>query len=186
MPPKRFCILTTIILAGSAAVLLQAQTGLVFEQPLLLTSAGQNAEVQIASVLCRKAEITATLAKTATAKDLSNFKTLVLVLGASMKGLGSAGLDIAKERDRIKSLLAEAKAKSIPVLAMHLGGEVRRGEITDELIEEYLPAAGLAIVVKSGNKDGLFTRICRDRGIPLREVEKTLDALGPLKAAVKK
>ena len=186
MKPMRFRILTVFALAGAAAALLLAQSGPLFEQPLLLTSAGQNAEVQIASVLCRKAELTATLAKAATAKDLAGAKTLVLVLGASMKGLGSAGLDIAKEKDRVQALIAEAKAKKIPILAMHLGGEVRRGETTDEMIKEYLPAARMAIVVKSGNKDGLFTRLCRDHGIVLQEVEKTLDALAPLKAAVKK
>ena len=49
----------------------------------------------------------------------------------------------------------------------------------------YLPAARLAIVVKSGNKDGLFTRLCKTSNVPLREIEKTLDLVEPLKQAFK-
>jgi hypothetical protein len=44
----------------------------------------------------------------------------------------------------------------------------------------------MAIVVKSGDKDGLFTRIAKDKGVSLIEVDKTLDAVPPLKAAFAK
>jgi len=158
----------------------------VFEQPLLLTSAGQSADVQLGSVLAKKAGLAFTLSKLATGKDLGNYKTLVLVIGASMKGLGAAGLDTNKEKERIKQLLAEAQAKNIPILCLHLGGEARRGELTDELIESSLPLAKMAIVVKAGNKDGIFTKTCKERNIPLIEVEKTLDAVEPLQKAFKK
>jgi hypothetical protein len=154
-----------------------------FEIPLLLTSAGQSADVSLAAALARKAELPATLAKAAEGKDLAGYKTLVLVLGTSMKGLGAAGLDTAKEKDRVRALLAAAKSLSIPVLCLHLGGEQRRGELTDEMIKEFLPSAKMAIVVASGDKDGIFARICREKGIPLKVVEKTLDAVEPLKAA---
>lgn len=156
------------------------------EGPILITSAGQSAEVQLAAVLCKKAELDAVLVKAAEGKDLAGRKTLLLVLGASLKGLGAAGLDVDKEKGRVKALLAEAKAKGIPVLAMHLGGESRRGELTDAMAAEYLPSARLVIVVKSGNKDGLFTKICREKGIVLQELDKTIDAVGPLKSAFKK
>jgi hypothetical protein len=69
---------------------------------------------------------------------------------------------------------------------MHLGGEQRRGELTDEMIHEYLPHAKMAVVVKSGNKDGLFSKICKEKNIPLIEVEKTLDAVEPLKSIFKR
>jgi hypothetical protein len=151
-----------------------------FEQPLLITSAGQNAEVQIAAVLAKRAGLEYTLSKLATAKDLENVKTLVLVMGASLKGLGAAGLDMNKERDRVTTLVAEAQKRNIPLLCLHLGGESRRGQQTDELISLFLPLAKMAIVVKSGNSDGIFTKICQEKSIPLAEVEKTVDALVPL------
>ncbi|OGD09840.1 MAG: hypothetical protein A2Y86_06565 [Candidatus Aminicenantes bacterium RBG_13_62_12] len=157
----------------------------VFEQPLLITSAGQNAEVQIAAVLAKRAGLNYTLSKQATAADLPNMKTLVLVLGTSLKGLGAAGLDLDKERERVMSLITAAQKNQLPVVCLHLGGESRRGQQTDDLITEILPLAKMLIVVKSGNGDGFFTKICQSKGIPLIEVEKTADAQLPLQKAFK-
>jgi hypothetical protein len=157
-----------------------------FEQPLLITSAGQNAEVQIAAVLAKRAGLDYTLAKLAGPKDLAGMRTLVLVLGASLKGLGAAGLDMDKENKRVEALIAEAEKIKIPILCLHLGGEGRRGEQTDDLMAKILPRARTAIVVKSGNADGFFTKICRADSIPLVEVEKTADAQASLQQAFMK
>jgi hypothetical protein len=179
-------IVLGLMIAVAAALFAGQEAPPGFDPPLLITSAGQSADVSLASALARKAELPATLAKTATGRDLAGHKTLVLVLGASMKGLGAAGIDTAKEKDRVRGLLAEAKARAIPVLCLHLGGEQRRGELTDDMIREFLPSAKLAIVVASGDKDGLFARLCREKGILLKTVEKTLDAVEPLRAAFRK
>lgn len=157
----------------------------IFEQPLLITSAGQSAEVQLASVLAKRAALDSKLSKLANPADLENIKTLVLVLGVSMKGLGAAGLDLAKEKERTTTLIKEAEKKKIPILFLHLGGEARRGQLSDELITSFLPYGKMVIVVKSGNKDKLFNRICNENNIPLIEVEKTVNALAPFKEAFK-
>jgi hypothetical protein len=162
-----------------------AGEGPVFEAPLLLTSAGQSPDVQLAVVLAKRAGIEHTLSKLAAAGDLAGARTLGLVVGASLKGLGAAGIDTAKEKDRVKSLLAEAAKLSIPVLFLHLGGDQRRGELTDAMVAEYLPAAKMAVIVKSADHDGLFSKICKDRGIPLVAVEKTADVAEVLKGAFK-
>ena len=154
-----------------------------FEQPALLTSAGQNAEVQIAAVLAKRAGLNYTLAKLAEPKDLAGMKTLVLVLGASLKGLGAAGLDLDKENKRVDALVAGAEKNKLPILCLHLGGEGRRGPQTDDLMARILPHARLAIVVKSGNADGFFTKICQAAEIPLIEVEKTAEAQASLQKA---
>ncbi len=151
-----------------------------FEQPLLITSAGQSAEVQLANVLAKRARLTATLIKLATEKDIENVKTVVLVLGISLKGLGAAGLDVTQEKERVIALLEAAKSGSTPVLCLHLGGEARRGQISDELIELCLPYAAAVLLVKSGNGDGFFTKLCREKNISLIEVERTVDAITPL------
>jgi hypothetical protein len=161
------------------------ETAGIFEQPLLITSAGQNAEVQIAAVLAKRAGLNFTLSKQATAADLENMKTLVLVLGASLKGLGAAGLDMDKERERVIALITVAQKIQVPLLCLHLGGETRRGQQTDDLIAEVLPLAKMLIVVRSGNSDGFFTKLCQPKNIPLIEVEKTADAQVPLQKAFK-
>jgi hypothetical protein len=177
------CALVFAVLWASAA--LSNSTEGAFEQPILLTSAGQSADVQLANVLIKKAGLNLSLVKLATGKDLEGRKTVVLVLGASLKGLGAAGLDLARERGRVTALLAAARDKNIPVFCLHLGGADRRGQTTDALVAAFLPLAKMAVIVKSGNQDGLFTKICRAKNIPLVEVEKTIDATEQIKKAFK-
>jgi hypothetical protein len=155
----------------------------IFEQPLLITSAGQNAEVQIAAVLAKRAGLDFSLSKLAAPEDLEGVKTLVLVLGTSLKGLGAAGLDLDKERARLLELTAAGRKKDVPILCLHFGGEARRGQQTDDLVTEFLPLARMLIVVKSGNADGFFSRLCHEKGVLLIEVEKTVEAQTPLQKA---
>lgn len=158
-----------------------AETSPGFEQPILLTSAGQSADVQIAGVLFKRAGLTASLSKNATQQDLGDSKTLALVIGVSMKGLGAAGLDLDQEKTRIRELIEAAQNKGISLLCLHLGGEARRGELSDQMIRAVLPQAQMVIVVKSGNKDGLFSRICTENNIPLHEAVRTGEVQNPLK-----
>jgi hypothetical protein len=195
--PEREAFMTKIarlVTAGAAAALAflvpptagaGAGEGPVFEAPLLITSAGQSNDVQLAVVLAKRAGVEHTLAKLATAEDLAGAKTLGVVVGASLKGLGAAGIDTVKEIDRVKALLAEAAKRGVPVLFLHLGGEQRRGELTDGMVAAFLPSAKMAVIVKSADADGLFSRICKERGIPLVAVEKTADAAEVLKSAFK-
>jgi hypothetical protein len=178
-------ITIAVIMAVTPGELRSQEAAGQFEQPLLITSAGQNAEVQIAAVLAKRAGLNYTLSKLAEPKDLAGLKTLVLVLGASLKGLGAAGLDMDKENKRVDALVAEAEKDKLPIVCLHLGGEGRRGQQTDDLIARVLPHARLAIVVKSGNADGFFTKTCRAAEIPLIEVEKTAEVQGPLQKAFK-
>ncbi len=186
---KKTFLITSLLLALFTLAIFPGEekevASSLLEQPLLITSAGQSADVRLASVLAKRAELNFILSKTATPKDLENIKTLALVLGVSMKGLGAAGLDMAKEKERVNLLVAEAQRKNIPLLCLHMGGEARRGQLSDALISALLPKAKMAIVVKSGNKDKLFTRICEEHKIPLVEVEKIVDTLKPLKATFK-
>lgn len=161
---------------------LQAQSPS-FQGPLLLTSAGQSPDLQLAGVLARRAGVEHTVAALAATADLGSAKALGLVLGASLKGLGAAGIDTNKEKERVRALLAEARRRNIPVLVFHLGGEQRRGQLTDEMVVEYFPAARWALVVRSGNQDGLFTRLARERNVPLHEVDRTADGADILKRA---
>lgn len=163
----------------------QAQVLPRLEQPLLISSAGQSPDVQLASVLAKRAGLVFELSKSASEKDLEMARSLAVVVGASMKGLGQAGLDVNREKERVRSLVAEAKKRGIPVLFLHLGGEARRGQLTDEFIVSFIPEASLVIVVKSGNADGLFTRICQEKNIPLIELNKASDLVTPLKEVFK-
>jgi hypothetical protein len=178
-------LLTVVSLTVAAAHVGSEYTDPQFEGPLLLTSAGQGPDAQLASVLARRAGIEHKLSNLATTADLTGVKSLGIVVGASLKGLGAAGIDTNREKERVRALVAEANRRNIPVLFFHLGGDQRRGQLTDEFISEYMPAARWALVVKSGNNDGLMTRISKERNIPLHEVERTVDGSEVLRAAFK-
>jgi len=183
MIKTKHCSLAALAIAFLCAFPGYAREAVKFEQPLLISSAGQSAEVQMVAILAKRSDLAYTLIKFASAQDLDGVKTLVLSLGASLKGLGAAGLDVHQEKDRLVQLLEAARARNMPVVCLHLGGQDRRGKLSDDFISTFLPYARLTIVVRSGNQDGLFTRICSQHDIPLIEVEKTVDAMQPFRQA---
>jgi len=167
------------IFSASRTMIDQAEN--IFSQPVLLTSAGQSPEIQLAAILAKRAGLQYKLSPLANADDLKEIKTLGLVVGASLKGLGAAGVDVNKEKARVKGLLEEAAKKEMRVLFLHLGGDQRRGELTDALVSEYLPLARLAVILRSADNDGLFTKICQQYKIPLIAVDRTVEVVEVLK-----
>lgn len=110
------------------------------------------------------------------------FKTLIITMGASLKGMGAAGISIEDELARTSALIEEAKRQGITVVGAHIEGMKRRaqgaaaGDNTDEQsIDAVAPNADLLVIKKEGNEDGRFTTISESKGIPMIEVEKTLD-----------
>jgi len=162
--------------AAAAAVAAPAQA--IFEKPGLIISIGQSSDINIMKVLLNtKMKMGLEVNPVATASDLGGARTLVLVLGASTKGLGAAGLNQDQEGARTRSLLKAAKEKGVRVLALHTGGEARRGKSTNDLIELVMPEADAAVVVAAGNKDKLFNKLAAARKTPVAEVEN-LSAAG--------
>lgn len=178
-----------IMLAIAAATLsaLPATAGQTkFQQPILLTTAGQSVDVKLAGVLLDRLKVTFTSNVTATAADLKGFKTLMVVPGYSSKGLGSAGVSREAEMARVKSLLAAAKAAGVPVLAVHLGGKARRGVQSDDFNKLVAEAAATVIVVEQGDEDGFFAQACAGSMIPLMPVKNMAEAMKPLEEVIAK
>jgi hypothetical protein len=157
-----------------------------FSGPGLLTSVGQSVEVAIVKVLLNtQLKLGLEYKPTAQPADLAGMKTLVVVLGFSTKGLGAAGLDMAKEIARARALMKAARSQGVKVLAMHTGGAARRGRTSDDLIELVVPDADCTIVVASGNQDKLFNQLAAGRHAPVIEVEKTAAVGDAVKAIFK-
>jgi len=158
--------------------------------PVLLTSCGQSPGPVKIQVFLKKLKMDHVYNLQATAKDLTAkkesgapFKSLIIVTGASLKGMGAAGVSINDEIARTKALIEEAKRQGIKVIAAHVEGMARRaqgaapGDNSDEQsIDAVCPASSLMIIRKDGNEDGRFTAISKAGGnIPLIEFEKNLD-----------
>lgn len=90
------------------------------------------------------------------AADVADGSIVLLVIGTSSKGLGSAGTDVTKETARATAFTEAAAADKITLVVVHLGGADRRGSLSDGVIKASLPSADLVLVVAGGNDDGLF------------------------------
>ena len=156
-------------------------TEAIAEGPIILTSVGQSADVNVVQTLLKKCEIDSDLNATVTADDLGSYKTLVLAIGGSSKGLGAAGVDENQELDRVKSVIAKAEEQGMTIIALHIGGSARRGTLSDKFIPDALAAADVAIIVSEGDSDGFMKGIVTENGVATAFIDNQVGAVEPLK-----
>lgn len=181
--------------------------------PVLTTSAGQSADINTINVIMNQAKIkydycdvpTVAMLKSGVGlgekqskegfhveikTDLEKFKkgtpykTMIFAIGASLKGMGASGLTVDGEIKRLKELIEYCKKNKIFVIAIHAGGESKRGAAgsdNEKMIDTVAPFADYIIVVKDSNKDGRFTKIAKEKGIPLTEVNYALNMVQLMK-----
>jgi len=183
------------------------------EMPVLTTSAGQSPDVETLNIVMEEAGLGYDYCDIPTAEllaagvglggkesgpgfhveiksDLARFpkgtpyKTLIFAIGASLKGMGASGLTLETEEARIKKLVDTCKQNKIFVIAVHIGGESKRGapkSDNERMIDAVAPYADYLIVTKDSNKDGRFETIAKNKNIPLSEVEYALGLVDILK-----
>jgi hypothetical protein len=173
--------LTCLTLGLGLAAAARAEIKLTAAEPVLITSAGQSADVQILKTLFDRSKVTAKTLPLAKPSDLDGVKTLVVAVGGSSKGLGAAGIDAEKETARLKSVLARARELKLAVVAMHIGGESKRGDLSDSLFALVAAASAQIVVVKDGDKDGFLSRTAAAKKVPLESVEKLVGVVAPIK-----
>ncbi|NPV83913.1 MAG: hypothetical protein HPY46_10080 [Candidatus Aminicenantes bacterium] len=163
--------------------------------PILLTSCGQSPGPAIIKVVLQRLGLPFELDPLATSSSLQKKKeagqpygSIIIVMGASLKGMGAAGISIDDEIKRINQLIQEARKQGLKVIGAHVEGMKRRsqgaaaGDTTDEQsIDAVAPQSDLLLVNKEGNSDGRFTAIARNKNIPLVEVEKNMDLVEELR-----
>ena len=149
-----------------------AQSKFSAEQPVLITSAGQSADILMVNILAKKSSLDYTLNKTAAPESADSVKSIILVCGGSTKGLGAAKIDKEQEYERAEKLIQRAKKNNIPVIMIHVGGKSRRGALSDYFNKLGADNADHMIVVKSGDEDGFFSKIAEEKGISIDLSEK--------------
>jgi len=142
------------------------------EKPILITSAGQSADVQLLSVAMGKVELECEISPLIDARDFDpvSFRTLIFAIGGSSKGLGAAGIDKEEELARCMALVEKAKDKC-SIIVVHIGGSARRGTLSDTFINEITPYADYILVLKGADDDGLFTNIAAVNDIPMDTID---------------
>jgi hypothetical protein len=165
------------------------------EAPILVTSCGQSmGATQIKVLLQQKLKLPFDFEPLAGPSTLqakaqagSPYKSMIIVMGASLKGMGAAGISIDDEIKRASDLIAEARKEGVKIIGAHVGGMKNRaqgaaaGDTTDEQsIDAVAPNSNILLVCKEGNADGRFTTISNGKNIPLIEAEKLLDLVPAL------
>jgi hypothetical protein len=175
-----------LTMAGTASGQTSALKAPIAQKPALLTTVGQSADIEMTKVLLERAAVPFKADAQIKAGDLaaSGAKTLILVLGGSTKGLGAAGISTDAELARAAALLAEARKLGLTIIGVHIGGEARRGQLSDRFIQAVVPSCHYVIVVAEGDKDGFITKLCGPT-VPMDKVERMAKAVEPLKQAFK-
>jgi len=106
------------------------------------------------------------------------YKTIIVAIGANLKGMGASGLTISAEESRLKKIIDYCKKKGIFIIAAHVGGASQRGapgSDNESMIDTIAPFADYLIVTDDSDKDGRFNNIAKEKGIPLTRIEYALD-----------
>lgn len=103
-------------------------------------------------------------------------KAVVVAIGSTAKGLGASGITIDDEIARLDKMVQEIKKQKLLLIAIHIEGQVRRGDSANERsIDAIAPFADYIVVTKDSNYDGKFTTIATEKKIPLTVLENQLE-----------
>ena len=181
--------------------------------PVLTTSAGQSTDVTTLNIVLDEAAIAYDYCDVPTPEmvadgvglggresgpgfhievttDLAKFpagtpyKAVIFAIGASLKGMGASGLTLDSEETRLRKCIELCKQKKIFVMAVHIGGESKRGAAgsdNERMIDAVAPLADYIVVTKDSNRDGRFTKLAQAKKIPLTEIEYALDLVAIVK-----
>jgi hypothetical protein len=189
---KRFIAVLsgTLLFALTIAIFFsQVSAQIKAQLPVLLTSCGQslgpiNVEVGLKGMTYLYSPFATADTIITLQKKGTPVKSIIIVVGTSLKGMGAAGITIEDEMKRANGLIAECKKQSITVISAHVTGMKNRAtgegvdpsDNTDELsIDAVCPLSAVMIVKKEGNPDGRFTIISKNKNIPLLLYEKNAE-----------
>ncbi len=178
----------SLALASTLPVAAQASAPTA-QLPILLTSCGQSPGPERVKFFLNRLQLQHEFLAQATAADLvaaqqggKPYKTLIIVTGASLKGMGAAGVSMPQELSRTAALIAEAEKQGMTVIGAHVEGMARRaqgaapGDNSDEQsIDAVMPNSAFMIIRKDGDEDGRFTRLSQGGKVPLLLFEKNME-----------
>lgn len=151
-------------------------------EPLLITNAGQGPGGKMGRLLVGQSKAVTKFDYNAEPweKDLraKPYKTLMVIVGSSAKGLGASGITIDQEIARLNKMIAEAKKLKMQIVVCQIEGKARRGNpgsADEQSIDAVAPYADFLVVKKDANEDGRFTKISQKTKAPLTIIDDTVD-----------
>ena len=156
--------------------------GLTFETPVFITSFGQSTDAAMLDTVMKNINKSKSVEyvynATATADALKGYKTVVIAVGASTKGLGAAGISESEETARATEIIDYLKANpEVKVICCHIGGSARRGTLSDVYADMVMEIADLIVLKEDANFDYKFTTYAQEHNIPISLVYATKDTI---------
>lgn len=144
-----------------------------YEAPVLVTSFGQSTDAAMLDNVMGRLDVEYTYNAVATAEDVADYKTIIITVGASTKGLGAAGISEADETARAEAFMEAVKNSECEVICCHIGGNARRGALSDKFADMVLAESSYVIVKEDGDFDGKFVGFAEENNIPITLVLQT-------------
>lgn len=163
---KMFVIcLSVLIFSGSSAS--AESCPLVLEEPVLITSAGQNLDALIIKATFDDMRLKADFLPMADPSVIEHYGQVVISPGISYKGMVASGTTLHEEIERTKAIIEAAREHSSRIVLMHLGGFTQGDAKSQELIELVAQYADVIIAYRdSRGPIEYFLDIAREREIP--------------------
>lgn len=162
---------------------------IIAEEPIITTTCGQSPGALMVRQIALRQKLNCVQDDLLTADFLrekyeagEGFRTLIITIGTSGKGLGAAGIDMIDEENRINAAIEEAKNQGILVIGVQIEGAPRRVDADDEKSMTIVaPQSDILVVHEAANKDNYYTILAEEKGIPLYIISKPLDFVEPLR-----
>jgi hypothetical protein len=169
---KRVIVLFLIIMLWSTCSSVEAKHPNYPEEPVLITPVGQNPDGLMIKVVLGKLGVKNDYFELASSKDLdNNYRSVVMAVGVSFKGMGAAGLDCNDEINRTRKLVCEAVKEDCPIIFVYLGENPWREKRTGQLVKLIAPHSSYIIIKENSSKDKYFTEIVQEYKISLITVD---------------
>lgn len=133
--------------------------------PILITSIGQSIDFMMLEKIFDEHDIEYDGLTKASSDDLVQYQTLIIVVGASEKGMNYSDMTLKQEFKRIEDITHYHDSSDLEIVLVHMGGKNRRGEFSDKMIKQLFPISDMILVVEHGDYDGIFSDYAHENNI---------------------
>ena len=148
-----------------------------YSQPVFVTSFGQSTDAAMLDTVMKRIGVEYVYNATATADAVRGYKTVIIAVGASTKGLGAAGISESEETERAKAIMQAIEESGAEVICCHIGGSARRGTLSDLFADMVMAKASWIVLKEDANFDYKFTKYAEEHNLPISLIYATKDAL---------
>ena len=148
-----------------------------YSQPVFVTSFGQSTDAAMLDTVMKRIGVDYVYNATSNADAVKGYKTVVIAVGASTKGLGAAGISESEETERAKAIMQAIAETGAQVICCHIGGSARRGTLSDVFADMVMEKASYIVLKEDANFDYKFTKYAEEHNLPISLIYATKDAL---------